>query len=58
MTDLEIKKDVEAELSFEPSVDAAAIGAAVKDGVVSLTVIGRRLRRNKRRCGLPASKPS
>jgi osmotically-inducible protein OsmY len=37
MTDLEIKKNVEAELNFEPSVDAAAIGVAVKDGIVSLT---------------------
>jgi osmotically-inducible protein OsmY len=37
MTDLEIRKNVEAELSFEPSVNAAEIGVAVKDGIVTLT---------------------
>lgn len=37
MTDLELKKEVEAELNFEPSIDAAAIGLAVKDGIVTLT---------------------
>ena len=37
MDDLSIKKDVEAELAWEPSVHAAAIGGAVKDGIVTLT---------------------
>jgi osmotically-inducible protein OsmY len=37
MTDLEIKDNVEAELNWEPIVDAAQIGVAVKDGVVTLT---------------------
>ena len=37
MTDLELKKNVETELSWEPSVNAAEIGVGVKDGVVSLT---------------------
>jgi osmotically-inducible protein OsmY len=37
MTDLELKKAVEAELNFEPSIDAAAIGVAEKDGIVTLT---------------------
>ena len=37
MSDLTIKHDVEAELQWEPSVNAAAIGVAVKDGVVTLT---------------------
>jgi osmotically-inducible protein OsmY len=37
MTDLELKKSVETELSWEPSVNAAEIGVGVKDGVVSLT---------------------
>lgn len=37
MTDLELKKAVEAELNFEPSINAAEIGVAVKDGVVTLT---------------------
>jgi osmotically-inducible protein OsmY len=36
-TDLELKADVECELEWEPSVNAAAIGVAVKDGVVTLT---------------------
>src|SRR6202022_1572902 len=37
MTDLEIRKNVEAELSFDPSINASEIGVAVKDGVVTLT---------------------
>ena len=37
MTDLEIKTNVEAELSWEPSVHGAAtIAVAVKDGIVTL----------------------
>jgi osmotically-inducible protein OsmY len=36
-TDMELKKDVEAELDWVPDVNAAHIGVAVKDGVVSLT---------------------
>jgi osmotically-inducible protein OsmY len=37
MSDLTVKQDVEAELQWEPSVNAAAIGVAVKDGIVTLT---------------------
>ena len=37
MSDLTIKQEVEAELQYEPSIDAAAIGVAVKDGIVTLT---------------------
>jgi osmotically-inducible protein OsmY len=37
MDDLALKKEVEAELEWEPSVDAAAIGVAVQDGIVILT---------------------
>jgi osmotically-inducible protein OsmY len=37
MSDLSIKQDVEAELRWEPSINAAAIGVAVKDGIVTLT---------------------
>jgi osmotically-inducible protein OsmY len=36
-TDMELRRDVEAELAWEPSVDAAKIGVAVTDGVVTLT---------------------
>ena len=37
MDDLAIKKDVEAELQYEPSINAAVIGVAVKEGIVTLT---------------------
>src|SRR5260370_39399715 len=36
LTDLELKKSVEEELNWEPSLDAAAIGVSVKDGIVML----------------------
>jgi len=35
--DLTLQEDVAEELAFDPSVDAAAIGVAAKDGVVTLT---------------------
>ena len=37
MKDWEIRQNVEEELNFEPSVNAAEIGAAVNDGIVTLT---------------------
>jgi osmotically-inducible protein OsmY len=37
MTDLELKRNVETELNWEPSVDAAEIGVGSKDGVVTLS---------------------
>ncbi|MGB7847546.1 MAG: BON domain-containing protein [Candidatus Acidiferrum sp.] len=37
MTDLELKKNVESELNWEPSINAAEIGVAAKDGIVTLT---------------------
>jgi len=37
MDDLELKKSVESELNFEPSINAAEIGVAVKNGVVTLS---------------------
>ncbi len=37
MTDLELKRNVESELNWEPSVNAAEIGVAVKDSIVTLT---------------------
>lgn len=36
-SDVELRTDVEEELSCEPSVDATAIGVAVKDGIVTLS---------------------
>ena len=36
-SDSELRQDVIDELEWEPSVDATAIGVAVKDGVVTLT---------------------
>jgi osmotically-inducible protein OsmY len=35
-SDQELQKDVMAELKWEPSVSAAQIGVAVKDGIVTL----------------------
>jgi osmotically-inducible protein OsmY len=37
MDDLVLKKNVELELSWDPSINAAEIGVAVKDGIVTLT---------------------
>jgi osmotically-inducible protein OsmY len=36
-TDAELKRDVSAELNWDPAVNAAAVGVAVHDGVVTLT---------------------
>ncbi|HXG08191.1 MAG TPA: BON domain-containing protein [Gemmataceae bacterium] len=36
-TDSELKRDVEDELKWEPSVNEAHIGVSVKDGIVTLT---------------------
>ena len=36
MTDLELKANVESELKWEPSVNAAEVGVAAKDGIVTL----------------------
>ena len=35
-TDLQLQQDVQAELKWEPSVNAAQIGVEVKDGIVTL----------------------
>jgi len=36
-TDADLKKDVMAELTWDPAIRATAVGVAVKDGVVTLT---------------------
>ena len=36
-TDTQLKRDVESELGWDPAIDAARIGVAVKDGVVTLS---------------------
>lgn len=36
-TDAELKRDVEAELAWDPAIKSTAIGVAVKDGVVTLS---------------------
>ena len=36
-TDMQLKKDVSAELEWDPSINATHVGVAVKDGVVTLT---------------------
>ena len=37
MNDSTLRQDIIDELDFEPSIDAASIGVAVEDGVVTLT---------------------
>jgi osmotically-inducible protein OsmY len=37
MTDIQLRQDILDELEFEPSIDAAAIGVVVDEGVVTLT---------------------
>lgn len=37
MSDSTIRQDIMDELDFEPSIDAANVGVAVKDGIVTLT---------------------
>ena len=36
-TDADLKREVEAELAWDPAVKSTAIGVAVKDGVVTLS---------------------
>jgi len=36
-SDSEIKRDVEAELQLDPTIDATDVAVAVKNGVVTLT---------------------
>lgn len=36
-TDSELRREVEEELEWEPSVDERSIGVAVRDGIVTLT---------------------
>ena len=36
-TDAQLKKDVQAELEWDPAINAAEVGVAVKDGVVTLS---------------------
>jgi osmotically-inducible protein OsmY len=36
-TDLQLKKDVEDELQWDPKVNAARVGVSVQNGAVSLT---------------------
>src|SRR5450631_4222392 len=36
-TDAQLKTDVSAELEWDPAINAAHVGVAVKDGIVSLT---------------------
>lgn len=37
MSDIDLKQDIIDELDFEPSIDAADIGVAVENGIVTLT---------------------
>ena len=40
-SDADIKRDVEAELRWDPDIDATDMAVAVKDGVVTLTGFAR-----------------
>jgi len=44
-SDADVKRDVEAELHSDPSIDATDIAVAVTDGVVALTGFVRSYRR-------------
>lgn len=61
-TDTQLKKDVLAELEWDPSINATQVGVAVNEGVVLLTghlVPLARNRRWRRRFGAwRASRPS
>ena len=48
-TDIDIKRDVEAELRVNPDIDATDIAVAVKNGVVTLTDSSGASFRNGRR---------
>ena len=48
-SDLQLKQHVEDELSWELSVNAAAIGVSVRDAIVTLSGMGRAIPRNMRR---------
>src|ERR1700722_9301807 len=37
MSDLDLKKAVETELAYEPSINAAEIGVASKEGIITLS---------------------
>ena len=62
-TDADLKRDVAAEIGWDPAIKSTAIGVAVKDGVVTLTghldtsrPLAADLRRVKwGKAGLPAS---
>ena len=47
--DQDIRRDVERQLEWEPSIDAGEIGVAVKDGIVMLSASPTRSSRNSMR---------
>jgi hypothetical protein len=57
MSDLDLKRNVETELDWEPSVNAAEIGVAAKAGVVTFRATGTRRRQNEPQCVSPACEP-
>ena len=52
MDDKVLRQIVIDELDFEPSIDAANIGVAVENGVVTLTGLSTAMPRSTRRSGL------
>jgi hypothetical protein len=47
-TDEDIKRDVEYELRWHPDIDPSDLGAAVKDGAVSLSGFARSFRQRRK----------
>ena len=57
-TDSEIKRDVEAELQSDPTIDATDIAVAVKNGVVTLSGFVRSYSENSKPKPLQSAWPA
>jgi osmotically-inducible protein OsmY len=61
-SDFDLKKDVESELSWEPSVNEAHVGVTAKSGVITLSghvpTYSEGTARRRLRSESPACKPS
>jgi len=56
-SDSDIKRDVEAELKWDPDIDATDIAVAAKGGVVTLTGFVKAACINIRRSGMRSASP-
>jgi hypothetical protein len=57
-SDADVKRDVEAELHSDPSLDATDIAVAVTDGVVALTALSAHIGSGMRQKPLPSASPA